>query len=303
MRLIFAGTPQIAADSLKQLSLEHEIVLVITRPDSAVGRKQVVTPSPVANQAALLGLPVLKTNSIRGEEIDEIQRVNAEVAVVVAFGALIPKPALEILPWWNLHFSLLPKWRGATPLQHSMMMNEGVGISLFELEVGLDTGPIIVQQPMTIGPTETAGEALARFTSTGTAMILDSLKATQQSKPQTSDFSLAPKIARSQAKLDFTQTASRLAAKINALNPEPMAWAEISGEPIRLLRAVFAPENAQTVNATMFTPGDIWLEEKEVLLGCGHGTWLQLLEVQPAGKKAMSATDWFRGITEKVKLD
>lgn len=303
MRLIFAGTPRIAADSLKQLASEHEIALVITRPDSAVGRKQVMTESPVASQAALLGLPVLKANSIGGAELDQIQLANPDLAVVVAYGSLIPKSALEVMPWWNLHFSLLPKWRGATPLQHSMMKRDGVGISLFELEVGLDTGPIIAQRAMTIGPEETAGEALTRFTSIGTAMILDSLNNTPASQPQTSGVSLAPKISRSEARLEVNQPASELAAKINALNPEPMAWAEISGEPIRLLRAVSNLENVSPKENQTFAPGEIWLEQREVRLGCGQGTSLQLLEVQPAGKKSMSAIDWFRGLTEKVKLD
>ena len=302
MRLIFAGTPQLAADALAQLAGEHEIALVITRPDAAVGRKQILTPSAVASQANKLGLPLLKTNSIRDAELSMIENANAELAIVVAFGSLIPKPALSVLPWWNLHFSLLPKWRGATPLQHSMMNQEGVGISIFELEVGLDTGPIIAMQPMTIGPKETAGEALARFTIRGTEMILDSLKALPESSAQTGEASLAPKISRLQARLDFNQSAGQLAAKINALNPEPMAWAELSGEPIRLLRA-FSNADSQSNETGEFAPGDIRLSGQSVMLGCGQGTELVLLEVQPAGKRAMSAVDWFRGLNEKVKLD
>lgn len=302
MRLIFAGTPQIAADALSQVAQHHEIALVITRPDAPTGRKQLLMPSAVASRATELGLQVLKTNKINEEALNVIQDANAKVAVVVAFGSLVPKPALEVLPWWNLHFSLLPKWRGATPLQHSMMTGEGVGISLFELEVGLDTGPIIAQQPMSFLPGETTGEALARFTKLGTQLVIDSLAKNPVTLPQSGEPSLAPKISRFQARLDFTQPADQLAAKINALNPEPMAWAELTGNPIRILRAV-TNSAADVAGVGEHGLGEVWLGLEGVMVGCANGSQLQLLEVQPAGKKAMDARDWFRGLTEKVKFD
>lgn len=303
MRLIFAGTPDIAAESLEQLAKNHEIVLVITKPDAPKGRKQLLTPSGVATVASELGLPILKTNSIREAELAEITKVRAELAIVVAYGSLIPKAALESLPWWNLHFSMLPKWRGATPLQHSMMAGNGIGISLFELEAGLDTGPIIKQRAMSFEVAETAGEALSRFTREGTKLILESIGKTLSSRPQQGETSHAPKISRAEAKLDFQVHADLVAAKINALNPEPMAWSEISRESIRLLRA--APhrvlDSLQKIED--LTPGEVVLEGQFVIVGCGGGTKLRLLEVQPAGKKAMASGDWFRGLSEPVKFD
>lgn len=303
MRLIFAGTPQIAGDALSQIAQHHEIALVITRPDAPSGRKQVMTPSAVADRATALGLQVLKTNKIHDAELTLINKANAEVAVVVAFGSLVPRPALELLPWWNLHFSMLPKWRGATPLQHSMMTGEGVGISLFELEVGLDTGPIIAQQPMSFLHGETAGEALSRFTQLGTQLIIDSLAEKPITVPQSGQPSTAPKIPRFQARLDFAQPADQLAAKINALNPEPMAWAELLGNPIRLLRADSLRDENNVEEASEHNPGEVWLGLQGVMVGCAEGGQLALLEVQPAGKKAMDARDWFRGLTGQVKFD
>ena len=303
MRLIFAGTPNIAAESLEQLAKHHEIVLVITRPDSPQGRKQTVSPSAVGATASELGLPILKTNSIREAELAEITKVRAELAIVVAYGSLIPKAALEALPWWNLHFSMLPKWRGATPLQHSMMTGNGIGISLFELEAGLDTGPIIKQRAMSFEVAETAGEALSRFTKEGTKLILESIGKTLSSRPQQGDTSHAPKISRAEAKLDFQVHADLVAAKINALNPEPMAWAEISGDPVRLLRAVANLGSDFSQKAAELAPGEAMLEGRVVIVGCGGGTAVRLLEVQPAGKKAMASGDWFRGLNEQVRFD
>lgn len=303
MRLIFAGTPSIAAESLEQLAKHHEIVLVITRPDAPQGRKQIVTPSAVATVASELGLPILKTNSIREAELALIAKARADLAIVVAYGSLIPKAALEALPWWNLHFSMLPKWRGATPLQHSMMTGDGVGISLFELEAGLDTGPIISQQPMSFEKTETAAEALSRFTRLGTKLILDSLATSSTSQPQQGEASHAPKISRAEAKIDFQLPAQLVAAKMNALNPEPMAWAEISGDPVRLLRAVADLGSDLSQKAAELAPGEAMLEGRVVIVGCGGGTALRLLEVQPAGKKAMASGDWFRGLNEQVRFD
>lgn len=302
MRLIFAGTPAIAAQALKGLSREHEIALVITREDAPVGRKRIVTPSPVAQLANELGLPVLKTSRV-GSELDQIVKADADLAVVVAYGALIPRAALEILSWWNLHFSLLPSWRGATPLQHSMIHAHGAGISVFELEEGLDTGPVIAQLPMEFAASETAGEALVRFTNAGIALVLGALRDKPTPSPQRGEVSLAPKISRDQARIDFGGSAEVVAGTINALNPEPTAWALHADQPIKLLRA----KSLGGVDWSGFDqsrePGELWLSENRVLLECGGGTRLELFELQPAGKKPMSAIDFIRGQQRKVVLD
>jgi methionyl-tRNA formyltransferase len=302
MRLIFAGTPQIAAQALAALSSVHEIALVITKEDAPVGRKKIVTPSPVALTAERMNLPLIRTSKV-ATAIGDIKAADADLAVVVAYGALVPKQALEILPWWNIHYSLLPKWRGATPLQHSMMHDTGAGISVFELEQGLDTGPLISQLPMKFSPTETAQEALERFTNAGAELLLRSLLERPAPKAQQGEPSLAPKISREQARIDFRSPADLLARTINALNPEPTAWALFADQPIKLLRA----KSLGGVDWSGFdearNPGELWLSENRVLLQCGHGTRIELIELQPAGKKPMTAIDFIRGQQKGVVLD
>ena len=301
MRLIFAGTPAIAAQALRKLSAVHEVALVITREDAPVGRKQILTPSPVAQVADELGLPVEKTTNL-SNRLEALKSVEADLAVVVAFGALVPKVALDLFPWWNIHYSLLPAWRGATPLQHSMMNDQGIGITIFELEHGLDTGPIISSKPMEFAPTETAGEALIRFTDVATNLLLDSLAKLPSATAQQGASSHAPKLSRNSARVDFEFPADRLARQINAMNPEPAAWTTLSGQPVKLLRAKSLGQvDWQTIDA-FGEPGELWLSESRALLGCGEGTRLELLEIQPAGKKPMKAVDFIRGQQGAVKF-
>jgi methionyl-tRNA formyltransferase len=302
MRLIFAGTPAIAAQALEHLSRFHEVALVITREDAPVGRKKVMTPSPVAQTATELKIPVVKTSKV-AEVLDQVVAAHAELAIVVAFGALIPKAALSALPWWNIHYSLLPSWRGATPLQHSMIFNEGIGISIFELEQGLDTGPILAAKPMEFLPQETSAEALVRFTSEASELLLQTLSERPSAIRQTGKVSLAPKITRAEARVDFALTADEIASRINALNPEPAAWAELEGNPVRLLRAKSLGGVDWRSLDSRGEPGLLWLEEGRVLLGCGKGTRLELIEIQPAGKTTMAAIDFMRGQAGSVKLD
>lgn len=305
MKLIFAGTPANAAMALKALSAKHEIVLVVTREDAPVGRKRELTPSAVAAMAVELGLPILKRNRLVEGDVQTLKEVGADRAIVVAYGALIPQSVLDVLPWWNLHFSLLPAWRGATPLQHSMMTGGvGSGITLFELEAGLDTGPIVASSPMEIDFNKTCGELLEIFTLAGTAMTIDALERSPTSTPQQGEVTLAPKITRETARLDLTASADSLAWKVMALNPEPMAWAEIAGTPIRILRAVsLGSTDWDALDKVSSTIGSLSLQSGKVLVQCGGGTRLELKEVQPAGKKAMSAADWYRGLNKETKLD
>ena len=302
MRLIFAGTPAIVAQALEDLNPFHEVVLVITREDSLVGRKKLLTASPVALTANELGIPVLKTSKV-SEVLERVAEVKADLAIVVAYGAMIPKAALETLPWWNIHYSLLPAWRGATPLQHSMIFNQGIGISIFELEQSLDTGAIVSSKPMEFLPHETASEALVRFTGEASELLIETLREMPDAKSQQGEFSLAPKISRSDARVDFSIAADQLARRINALNPEPTAWAELEGNPVKLLRAKsLGGVDWQSIDANG-KPGSLWVDENRVLLGFGNGTRLELIELQPSGKKPMSAIDFMRGQAKTVKLD
>ena len=302
MRLIFAGTPEVASRALELIADKHEVTLVLTRPDAPIGRKRITTPSPVATKAEQLGLNVYKTNKIDEEALNAIRQSNADKAVIVAYGAMIPQAALSALPWWNLHFSVLPEWRGATPLQHSMMHDTGIGISVFEIDSGLDTGPLISQQPLSFLENETAGEALIRFTEEGSNLLIRSLEENPQPMIQEGSSSLAPKITRLDAKINFEENAADLIRFIRAANPEPMAWAIQNGEPIRI---IFASATTSSLDSGKLRGvGEIYKsDDNEIMVQCGDKSSLRLELVQPAGKRETVATDWWNGLKGTAKFD
>lgn len=296
MRILFAGTPGVAASVLKDLAKHHEIALVLTRPDAQVGRKQITTPSDVARTAVELGIPVVKTNRIGPEDLAMIRAANVEKAVVVALGSMIPKAALELFPWWNLHFSVLPAWRGATPLQHSLIHGTGQGVSLFEIETSLDTGPLVETIELTHPEDKSGEEIMQDLARLGTEMILRNLEKKPALAAQVGVVSYAPKISRAEAKLDFTEPAPILQRRVFALNPEPMAWCKAGERDVRILRAkAFDSQDWSVISHGQLGPGEVKVSQGRVLVGCGEGSLLELLEVQPAGGKPMLATDWQRG--------
>jgi methionyl-tRNA formyltransferase len=302
MRLIFAGTPEVASRALELIAGEHEVALVLTRPDAPIGRKRIVTPSPVTLKAEQLGLKVHKTNKIDDEALNMIRLSSAEKAVVVAYGAMIPESALSELPWWNLHFSLLPEWRGATPLQHSMIHDTGIGISIFELDAGLDTGALISQAPLSFLANETAGQALIRFTEEGSNLLIQALSKNPEPRIQEGSTSAAPKITRLAAKLDFGKSAADLTRFIRATNPEPTSWASQNGEPVRILFASAATSSSGPVTAREV--GEIYKsDDNEINVHCGNGSSLKLELVQPAGRRETAATDWWNGLKGIAKFD
>jgi methionyl-tRNA formyltransferase len=288
LRLIFAGTPEVAGRGLKMLSAQHEIALVITAPDAPVGRHRELKESPVARVARELDLPILKTKRVGDEQLAAITAAEAELAVVIAFGALIRDPALSALPWWNLHFSLLPAWRGASPLQHSILHSTGTGVTVFQLDEGLDSGPLIATRALP-DPETSYGEALSEFLDVGIELLLKALRDQPAAAAQQGEPTLAPKLTRNDARLDFGLSATQLERTVRAFNPEPMAWSEFAGVPTRIIRAKTAPERANTLLI-----GQVWAEDQHVYVSCGSGV-LELIEVQPAGKRVMAAADWFRG--------
>ena len=303
MRLIFAGTPEVAAIALQELATKHEIALVITRHDAPVGRKRVLTPSPVAEVADRLGIETMKTNQLSEEEIARIKGENADLGVVVAFGALLPREALDALEWWNLHFSLLPKWRGATPLQHSIIHGEGQGLTVFRLDEGMDTGDVVGALPMDFGPEQTSAELMPLLANDGAKLILELLKKRPAATAQLGEATFAPKFSRADAKLNFEESAEVNARLIMALNPEPVAWTEAGDESIRILRAkAVGSIDWSSLEEKESAIGSVELSGGKVLVTCGGGTRLQLEMVQPAGKKAMSALDWFRGLQTGIVL-
>ncbi len=301
MRIVFAGTPDNAAQALRLISKQHQVALVLTREDAPVGRKKVITQSAVAQAANELGLRIHKANQINFKELAALQAAEAELGVVVAYGCILPQEALDKFPWWNMHFSLLPKWRGATPLQHTIASGgEGAGITIFELDKGMDTGSIIAQRALEIKPGESTLNALPRFTSSGTELLLEALRNRPEPIAQSGEPSFAPKISRTDARLDFNSPAHALANLIAALNPEPMAWAALAEAPIRIIEAA-ASLGEEDLDKDL-SPGQIALLGKRVIVGCGHGV-LELISVQPAGKNQMRAADWQRGLIEGAAFD
>jgi methionyl-tRNA formyltransferase len=301
MRIIFAGTPENAALGLELVAKHHEVALVITRPDAEIGRKRLLTPSPVAQKAIELGLPLLKTNRIGEKELESITSAGADLALVIAFGSLVPQRALDALPWWNIHFSLLPLWRGASPLQQSILAGGvGSGVSLFELDAGMDTGPILAQLPIQPGENETTGDALKRFTAAGIDLFLGACGEVPAAQPQLGEATYAPKLDRNSARLDLNLSAVTVHRAVMAFNPEPMAWCDLDGNPIRIIES-------RSMGTTSWVEGDsrpgrVSKSFDRILLECGEGTQLELIQVQPAGKQVMSAADWYRGLAEEVVL-
>ena len=301
MKMIFAGTPENAALGLELVSKHHEVVLVITRTDAEVGRKRVFTPSPVAQRAQELGLPVLKANRIGEMEKAAISAAKAEVALVIAFGSLIPQSALDLLPWWNIHFSLLPLWRGASPLQQSIRSGGvGAGVTLFELDAGMDTGPVISQLAIQPGENETTGQALSRFTEAGIQLFNAAVATMPKATAQQGEPTYAPKLDRAAARLDLSLNALDVHRAVMAFNPEPMAWSELDGNPIRILET-------KSLGATCWVEQDLQLGRvsksgDRIWLECGEGSQLELTQIQPAGKQPMQASDWFRGLGKEVRL-
>jgi methionyl-tRNA formyltransferase len=299
MKIIFAGTPENAALGLELVSVSHEVVLVVTREDAEVGRKRILTPSPVAAKAVELGLPVLKANRIREQELEVIKAAGADLALVIAYGSLIPEAGLEVLSWWNIHFSLLPLWRGASPLQQSILSGGiGAGVTLFELDPGMDTGPIIGQQEIALGESETTGDALPRFTRVGVNMFTQFAGKEATALPQIGQATLAPKITRAMAKLDLNKSAQQIHQAVMAFNPEPMAWCELDGNPIRILET----KAVGTAVGAVASVGRVAKVGEKVLLECAAGSQLELIKVHPSGKQVMPASDWFRGLGKGVQL-
>ncbi len=304
MKIVFAGTPEVAAIALERLHREHDVALVITRPDAPIGRKKLLTPSPVALKAKGLGLQVLKADKIGSDELALIAQADAEIGIVVAYGALLGPKVLEQLDWWNLHFSLLPQWRGATPLQHSIWHGQGQGLTVFKLDAGMDTGEIVGSVPITYSADSSAFDLLPELAEKGAELICELMREKPQPRPQEGEATYAPKLTRADARLSLSETAELIARKVMALNPEPMAWAQFRGEPIRILRATAVGSVDWSALEKADNPiGSVELSGEKVLVTCGSGTRLQLSEVQPGGKRVMSGIEWYRGLQGSVVLD
>jgi methionyl-tRNA formyltransferase len=296
---VFAGTPEVAVPSLKAvLASRHDVVAVVTRPDAPAGRGRKLVPSPVASVAADSGVDVLKPARPREPEfLARLAEIAPDCAPVVAYGGLIPKAALEIPKhgWVNLHFSLLPAWRGAAPVQHAIMAGDDItGACTFQIEEGLDTGPIYGQLTETIRPTDTSGDLLARLAESGAKLLvatLDGIEAGRlvaEAQPA-EGVSMAPKLTVDDARVDWTAPAMRVDRVVRACTPAPGAWTTFRGERLKVWPVRLDP------SAGELAPGMIDVSRDGVRAGTGSHPVL-LGDVQPQGKRAMPAADWARGM-------
>ncbi|WP_271983872.1 methionyl-tRNA formyltransferase [Pseudoclavibacter terrae] len=306
MRLVFAGTPITAVPSLDALVDDgHEIVAVLTRDDAKVGRSRALTPSPVAARAHELGLHVIKSNRMTPEVTAELTALGAELGVIVAYGALIDAATLTApsLGWVNLHFSLLPDLRGAAPAQRAVMRGDTTtGMTIFQLTAGLDEGPVFAVQRSPIAEDETAGELLERLAGEGAEFLAETVRAigsgTLSAEPQTGEATFAPKLGKHDSAIDWAAPLDVVDAHIRGVSPEPGAVAQVDGQPLRILR-VARPDGK--TDAPALSPGQLCAVGREVFVGTGTSP-LQLLSVQPAGKKPMPARDWLRGRRDAATL-
>jgi methionyl-tRNA formyltransferase len=299
VRLVFAGTPKVALPSLRALldSPRHDVVAVLTRPDAPVGRGRRVERSPVAALAAEHGIEVLSPRRPREPEfLDRLRELTPDCCPVVAYGALVPKAALEIPRhgWVNLHFSLLPAWRGAAPVQAAIRHGDDVtGAVTFQLEEGLDTGPVFGAVTEPIRPRDTAGELLERLAESGARLLLETLDGIEDgtlvARPQPAEgVSMAPKVTVDDARVDWAKPPLAVDRLIRSVTPDPGAWSEFRGERLKIMPVEPADTDA-------LEPGELLADKRSVLVGTA-GAAVRLGEVQPQGRKRMPAIDWARGV-------
>ena len=295
MRLVFAGTPAAAIPTLRALAQSHEIVAVVTRPDAPQGRKRVLMPSPVAQAAADLGLSVIKAARLDDEATGRIAALRPELGVIVAYGGLVREPLLSTPDhgWINLHFSLLPAWRGAAPVQRALIAGDAeLGASVFRLVAALDAGDVFASRVVPLPDGATADIALEVLAQDGAALTADVVAGiadgTAVAVPQEGEVSLAPKLTIDDGVLDWTLPVESVYARFRGVTPEPGAHTTIAGLRVKILDARPA-EGAEPLGR-----GEITATKQSLLIGTAT-TPLEVRRVQPAGKAAMNATDWWRG--------
>ncbi|WP_405596044.1 methionyl-tRNA formyltransferase [Streptomyces sp. NBC_01410] len=300
MKLVFAGTPEVAVPALDALiaSGRHEVAAVVTRPDAPAGRGRRLVASPVAQRAEEAGIEVLKPARPRDEAfIERLREIAPDCCPVVAYGALLPKVALDVPArgWVNLHFSLLPAWRGAAPVQHAILAgDEMTGASTFLIEEGLDSGPVYGVITEHVRSTDTSGDLLTRLAFAGAGLLaatMDGIEdGTLQAVPQPAEgISLAPKITVENAHVDFKAPALRVDRLVRGCTPAPGAWTVFRGERLKLIHVALVPDH------TALKPGELSVGKNNVYVGTGSHA-VELLWVQPQGKKPMRAADWARGV-------
>lgn len=314
MRLVFAGTPEVALPSLDALrSSRHELVAVLTRPDARAGRGRRSGRSPVAAWARDQGLPVLQPARPSDPGfLAELTRIAPDCLPVVAYGALIPRAALDVprFGWVNLHFSLLPAWRGAAPVQRALIAGDDLtGATTFAIEEGLDTGPVFGQMTERIRAEDTAGDLLHRLAEGGAELLVRTLDGIEDGtlRPraqQADDVSLAPKVKVEEARVDWSQPARAVDRWIRGCTPAPGAWTLFRGERVKLGPVVPVPGDGEAAAGGRPgggagaqeppAPGELVVHRSGVVVGTGTVP-VRLGTVQPPGRRAVPAADWARG--------
>ena len=296
MRIVFAGTPEFAVPCLRAAASKGEVVAVYTQPDRPAGRGRGLTPSPVKLEAVQRGIPVHQPENFRSAESKATLRaLKPDLMVVVAYGLILPQSVLDIPEHgcWNVHASLLPRWRGAAPIQRAIEAGDTrTGVCLMQMEKGLDTGPVLLAQALDIGPRDTGGQLHDRLAELGAKVLSDALgllRATIQLPPHpqpAEGVTYAHKLDKAEARLDWSQPATALANKVRAFNPWPVAEAQLAGERVRIHAALALDETHDAVPGSVLRAGRDGID-----IACGHGV-LRLETLQREGGKPISAQDY-----------
>jgi methionyl-tRNA formyltransferase len=299
MRIVFAGTPEFAVPCLRAAAGRNEVVAVYTQPDRPAGRGRALSPSPVKREALLRGIEVLQPEDFRSPiSRQALAALKPDLLVVVAYGLILPQAVLDIPTHgcWNVHASLLPRWRGAAPIQRAIQAGDGqTGVCLMQMEKGLDTGPVLLRQAVDIGADETGGQLHDRLAELGAQVLADGLGLLRAGirpvpQPQPAEgVTYAHKLDKAEARLDWGRPATELANTVRAFNPWPMAEAQLAGERVRLHGAVALPL------AHRAAPGTVLLAGRDGIdVACGEGA-LRIRVLQRDGGKAMTAADYLNG--------
>ena len=304
MRIVFAGTPAFAVPSLRAAHAHGEVVAVYTQPDRPAGRGRGMTPSPVKLDAVLRGIPVLQPETLKSKPMQEaLRQLAPDVLVVVAYGLILPRAVLEIPSYgcWNVHASLLPRWRGAAPIQRAIEAgDERTGVCLMQMEAGLDTGPVMLSQETPIGAEETGGQLHDRLADLGASVLADGLGLLRAGlrplpNPQPEEgVTYAHKLDKQEAHLDWSQPATLLARKVRAFEPWPVAEAMVAGERLRIRGAVALATAHAVQPGTLLAAGRQGLD-----IACGEGV-LRLRVIQREGGKAITAADYLNARRDLV---
>ncbi|MGE4367516.1 methionyl-tRNA formyltransferase [Thermomonas sp.] len=296
MRIVFAGTPEFAVPCLRAAAARGEVVAVYTQPDRPAGRGRDLTPSPVKREAVQRGIPVHQPENFRSAEAKATLRaLQPDLMVVVAYGLILPQSVLDIPVHgcWNVHASLLPRWRGAAPIQRAIEAGDTrTGVCLMRMEKGLDTGPVLLAQATEIGPEDTGGTLHDRLAALGARVLGDGLGLLRagllpvpQPQPETG-VTYAHKLDKVEARLDWSQPAAQLASKVRAFHPWPVAEAQLAGERVRIHAALALDE------AHAAAPGSVLRAGREGIdIACGQGV-LRILTLQREGGRPVSAQDY-----------